>query len=140
MAGEHVYRRSSPWEKPMSGAVEDPELLGLVKLQNIAGFWKLDEVLSEHLTIPFHRLKASQPETWSSSSNEPVTDQIWGSAIVLAYLEARMPALAHEWEHMAKKGRAWLIEQTSTFEKSIPAAKKLVDELIVQAKPVVDLV
>ncbi|CAL8070793.1 unnamed protein product [Calicophoron daubneyi] len=117
--------------------VESP-LLRLVELQNIAGFWNLVEDLAKCINMSLDSLQKSQPKTWSASCTQAVTDRIWATALVLAYLHSKLSASVDEWELVGKKAKAWLIQQASMFEKSPPTTKKLVEGLIEQAKLVVN--
>ncbi|CAL8070795.1 unnamed protein product [Calicophoron daubneyi] len=127
----------SPSLKKEKKSVESP-LLKLVELQNIAGFWNLVEDLAKCINLSLDSLQKLQPKTWSASYSQAVTDRVWATALVLAYLHSKLSASLDEWELVGKKAKAWLIQQASMFEKSPPTAKKLVDGLIEQAKLVVN--
>ncbi|EGZ77036.1 hypothetical protein NEUTE2DRAFT_78055 [Neurospora tetrasperma FGSC 2509] len=112
--------------KPETAATPLEPLEALVSLQHFDGSWSWTEKLLDILGQS--QLTEEKVEERYGVSM-PNTDML-ATALVLAYLEAKLVEERDEWEMLADKAREWLkSELTKSSEKGVVSVEELVEKL-----------
>jgi hypothetical protein len=106
----------------------DP-LEAIVSLQTFAGSWAWNEALFGVLGLDISRVKALEAQLGAAFASG--TD-VLATALVLAYLEAKLARRKDEWEMMAEKASDWLAEQLTAKGNGVAA-----QDYIAKAKTVI---
>uniref|UniRef100_A0A5K3G0P7 Rubis-subs-bind domain-containing protein n=1 Tax=Mesocestoides corti TaxID=53468 RepID=A0A5K3G0P7_MESCO len=107
LAGGHVKRNRIATAFHKCAAAEEEvtqttdTVVRLAELQDFGGFWNMDKKLSELLNLTTGQMSSTRP-------SEVKDDRMWATALVIAYLQVRMPDRREEWEMMVQKATDWL--------------------------------
>lgn len=91
-------------------------LSDLVILQRANGSFTLSEELARLLRKSLDDLRT----TFATIARPDITEEMWATALALAFLEMKLHAIANDWAMLADKSRRWL-RGKSTTQDSIDA-------------------
>ncbi|THD21260.1 von Willebrand factor A domain-containing protein 5A [Fasciola hepatica] len=113
---------------------ESDKLLALADLQSPTGFWELDEKLAKQLDMSVAQIKTACPSNWSEDVKVPVSDKVWATVLVLAYLNLCLSDRSDEWSLFSRKARTWLEAQATTVASDAKLITALCDTLMKKAQ------
>jgi len=101
------YRAERGHQKP----TPHQQLQKIIVLQEFNGSWKLNDAFAECLKTPLSFLKSNKPAApgAAAAAVEEVVDQVWATALALAFLEIRLKELRNVWEMASKKSELFLL-------------------------------
>ncbi|ELR24909.1 von Willebrand factor type A domain containing protein [Acanthamoeba castellanii str. Neff] len=89
------------------------QLARLVVLQRANGSFELNDKLAQLIGVSLSELHAKLRRICSGEASEGKQQQVWATALALAFLESRLGAIADDWAMMADKSRRWLRRETA---------------------------
>jgi hypothetical protein len=95
------------------------KLSKLVMLQRANGSFELNDKLAKLLGVPLARLEALLSSLTATTDKEKTKQQVWATAMALAYMEIRLASIADDWAMMADKSRRWLRGQTTGGDSTL---------------------
>jgi hypothetical protein len=89
------------------------QLARLVVLQRANGSFELNDKLAQLVGVSLSELHAKLRRICSGEASEGKQQQMWATALALAFLESRLGAIADDWAMMADKSRRWMRRETA---------------------------